>query len=54
MKWFKSRTFWMIAGMFVINGIGGIKDQIPAEFLPYVNGLLAIAAMYFRAHTRIK
>lgn len=54
MKFLKSRTVWTVVLMFLVGGVSGIKDVIPADFMPYINGLLAIAAIYFRTHARVK
>ena len=47
-KLFKSRQAYTIAALFAINGVGGIHDQIPANLLPFVDGLLSMLALYFR------
>ena len=44
----KSRTVWVIIVMFFINGVAGIRAQIPAEWLPFIDGVLSMAAIYFR------
>ena len=44
----KSRTVWTIIVLFVINGVEGIKGYIPVDWLPLINGLLSIAAIYFK------
>jgi len=53
MKLFKSRTVWTIIALFIINGMTGIKSFIPAYWLPLVNGVLGILAIYFRADQRV-
>lgn len=52
LKIFKSRTVWTVIVIFVINGVQSITAYIPVEWLPLVNGLLGIAAIYFRVNTR--
>ena len=43
-----SRTVWMIIILFLINGVTGIRAYIPAFWLPLVDGVLGILAVYFR------
>ena len=43
----KSRTFWTIVVMFVISGVNGIREFIPGNVLPVIDGVLAILAVYF-------
>ena len=47
-KLLKSRQFWTLVALFVINGFTGIQDSIPTSFLPYINSILGIMAFYFR------
>ena len=47
LKLLKSRTFWTIVIIFVINGISGIREFIPEVALPLIDGLLSILAVYF-------
>ena len=44
----KSRTVWTIILLFIINGVSGIRDLIPAGILPIIDALLSILAIYFR------
>ncbi len=53
MKLFKSRTVWTIIVLFIINGFTGIRSYVPAFWLPLVNGLLGILAIYFRADQKV-
>lgn len=50
----RSRTFWTIAVMFIIGGVGEIRDLLPASSLVYVEGGLALLATYFRVNPRAK
>lgn len=45
---FKSRTFYTLVVLFIINGVSGIESSIPAGILPVVNGLLGILTIYFK------
>lgn len=54
MKFLKSRTVWTVVLMFLVGGVSGVKELIPQDYVLYVNGLLAIAALYFRTHARVK
>ena len=38
----KSKTVWLAVILFAINGIGAIKNLIPAQYLPAVDGVLSI------------
>lgn len=51
---FKSRTVWTIIVLFVINGVTGIREFIPILWLPAIDGILAILAIYFRAKPKVK
>lgn len=44
----KSRTVWTVFAMFIIGGFTSVQDSIPAEALPYVQGVLTMMAMYFK------
>ena len=43
-----SRTVWTLVVLFVINGVTGIHDLLPATWLPVVDGLLGLLAVYFK------
>lgn len=47
-----SRTTWTVLAMFVISGVEGVRDIIPADFLPLVNALLGLIAVYFRVNRK--
>jgi len=47
-----SRQFWTIALMFVVNGIGAIRELIPSSLLPVIDAILGLAAVYFRVKPR--
>lgn len=47
-KAIKSRTVQSIIVLFVINGFAGVQDIIPAEYLPIINAILSMLAVYFR------
>ncbi len=49
----KSRTVITIIVLFVINGIGGVKDLIPPEYLPVIDFILSGLAVYFRATPKV-
>lgn len=46
----KSRTFWTIAILFVINGLNGVHSMIPSTVVPYLDGALALLATYFHVN----
>lgn len=43
-----SRTVWTIIFMFIINGLAGIADSIPADTMTTINAVLSVIAIYFR------
>ena len=49
MKLLKSRTAWTILAMFLVGGIEAVSGFIPAGWTPLVQGVLGIAALYFKA-----
>ena len=48
LKLIKSRQFWTLAVLFIINGVSGIREAIPVGVLPYIDGLLGMLVIYFR------
>lgn len=48
-----SRTVWTIVIIFVVNGIAGIHDSIPANFIGPIDAVLSILAAYFRVNPRV-
>ncbi len=48
----KSRTFWTIVLLFVINGVSGIHDSIPANYVTIVDTVLSLLATYFHVSPR--
>lgn len=48
LSWFESRTVWVVILIFVVNGIAGIRELLPGLWLPIVDALLSLAAIYFR------
>ena len=44
----KSRTVWSLIVLFVVNGISGIHDSIPSNWLTLVDGVLGILTVYFK------
>jgi len=47
-KILRSRTTWVIVAMFFIGGVEAVSGFIPGGFIPYVNGALALLALYFK------
>lgn len=47
---FRSKTFWTLVVLFVINGVTAIHSSIPANLVPVVDGVLAILATYFHVN----
>lgn len=44
----KSRTVWTFVVLFILNGIDGVRDSIPANVMDVLNPILTIVGMYFR------
>jgi hypothetical protein len=51
---FQSRTFWTFIALFIINGVSGVRDMIPGDYLGVVDGILTILGIYFRANPKTK
>jgi hypothetical protein len=43
----KSRTFWTVVIMACINTITPLRNQIPAEYIPFIDAGLALLATLF-------
>lgn len=43
----KSRTFWTLIVLFVVNGVNAIHDSIPATNLQVVDAILGFLITYF-------
>ena len=52
-KILSSRTAWMFILLFAINGVTGIREQIPANILPIVDAALGLLGVYFRVKPRV-
>lgn len=50
LRW--SRTAWSIVGLALFNGLDSIKEQVPMGWQPYVNVILTLGALHFRANPR--
>jgi len=48
-----SRTVWTLVVLFIINGVAGIHDMIPANVLTYLEPALTILAIYFRVNPKV-
>ena len=44
----KSRTFWTLVALFIINGITGIREQISPQMLTTIDAILTVLAVYFK------
>lgn len=44
---FKSRTFWVVVLLFLINGIGGIREEIPGGWLTIIDAALAVLTIFY-------
>lgn len=50
----RSRTVWTFVVFFVINGIEGVRDMIPANLLPAIDAVLLVLGSYFRVNAKAK
>ena len=48
----RSRTTWMIVGMFFIGGMQNIMPFMPAGIADVIQTLLGAAAIYFKVNTK--
>lgn len=48
----KSRTFWSAVLLFVVSGIDGVRESIPAVVLEPLQVVLTLAVGYFRVNTK--
>ena len=48
----KSRTVWTIVGLVLLNGVPSVTNLLPTGWLPYMNDLLGLLAIYFRVNPR--
>lgn len=49
----KSRTFWTLIILFLLNGIEGVRESIPQEAYLPLNAILTAIGAYFRANPRV-
>lgn len=47
-----SRTAWSVIGLALLNGLESVKEQVPVGWQPYLNVILTLAALHFRANPR--
>ena len=52
LKVLKSRQFWTGVALFVVNGFDAIRELMPVEALPYLNGLIGMLMVYFRIDSK--
>jgi hypothetical protein len=45
-----SRTVWTVVATVIMNSLNANMQFIPGDVVPYVNGVLALAAMYFHVN----
>lgn len=49
----KSRTFWTLVVLFLLNGVEGIRESIPEGAYMPLNAILTAMGAYFRANTKV-
>lgn len=47
----RSKTFWTLVVIFLVNGYAAVSSQVPAGADVLINGILTIAASYFHLET---
>lgn len=52
LSYLKSRTVLTVILMFLVNGVTGIQEFIPEAYLPIVNAVLSLLAIYYRVEAR--
>ena len=50
----KSRTFWTMVLMFVVNGYASISGQVPAGTDMFINVVLTSLASYFHINKQVQ
>lgn len=48
----KSKTFWTLIIIFVINGFSGIRENIPATWLPLIDFVLTGLGVWFHVNPK--
>lgn len=48
---FRSRTFWTLVFMFVVNGYAAVSGQVPGNIDLVINAVLSLLASYFHLQT---
>jgi hypothetical protein len=48
----KSRTVWTVIALVLLNGAPSARDLIPPQYLPCLDSLLGLLAIYFRVNPR--
>lgn len=51
---FRSRTFWTLVLMFVVNGYAAISGHIPGNYDMIVNLVLTSLASYFHVEKQVQ
>jgi len=48
----KSRTVWAVIVLFIVNGVDGVRENIPANWLSLIDAILSMLAVYFRVNVK--
>lgn len=48
----RSKTVWTFIVLFILNGVEGVRDSIPANVMEVLNPILTLAGMYFRVNPK--
>lgn len=46
-----NKTVWAFVALFVISGTNGVMGLIPAQWVPLIDAILAVAGSYFHVTT---
>lgn len=46
----KSKTVGVIVVLFFINGLEGVRNLIPPQYLPWIDGILGVLAIWWKLH----
>jgi len=52
LSYIKSRTVLTIILLVIVNGVPAVQESIPVAWLPVVDGVLGLLAIYFRVRPR--
>lgn len=45
-----SRTAWTVVALFIVNGLTAVRTALPQKYLPAVDAVLGLLAIYFHVN----